>query len=900
MPITSFTIDSTEVRPVIASFDVRETVGGVSTLSCDIVSAASSPVQRFDVFSEVVVVEDGTTIFSGTITQTRERGVGGPVLKGGVPQIVTTITAEDHNRIAERISITESLAADTTTLKAFLTTLVTNYLDDLGVTLHASQADGPTLPEMSFETVRANEVLQALSDATGYLWRIDYDKQLRMWLPGDLVAPFNIDQSDSPPRWGGDVEVETMLGDSYANRVIVICAPVEEEAHVEQFTGDGTTSVWDLEWTLLSHRGYVTDDLAADPDVNRTLTTTPYQGTASWTYHPATNTLERDIGPLPNGQIAAITFRGTFQATATAEDAADIAANGLYEHIERRDDITTQAAAQELADQILAERLNSGEQIVSYETRYTAPTLRAGQRQTITAPARDVSGDFIIRDIQIQAEVSPMEVGSWLTRRVTAKAHEVMVGKWQHTYRDWLRFGSAGTASVGEGGVATSGPAPPDQSIQFNRSGGFGGNAALLFHEDADSVTLGDSHDVQAEFVSDCGDTFADPTDEWDVVAANIFVAAGGGVDGTNGLGSSIAPYNDPWLVKAITPTPTNRVTFKWSQWIPTGSLPFTGFANYVVAGVYYANGGAFAFANRQVSMNTEDDGRFYFLRDSYNGTTIAGPTTDPVWVENEWNEIEIELVVHDSAGSIVLRRNGVEMLSATGLDTQALADAAIDGVEIVPQSIAGEDAVIDNVEINVSQRNLLTGRSHIVVGDDNLLTGVSGTVVGDRNVLHALCDSSPAPSITGSGTFKVCADVIELEAPSISINGGSFEAASTRAIGITIDGAGSAITTGVKGFVVVPFAGTITKATLLSTDASATAGSVVIDVWKDSYANYPPTDADSITAAAPPTLSAANKSEDSTLTGWTTAISAGDVLGFNVDSATTVTRVTLALEVTT
>lgn len=112
--------------------------------------------------------------------------------------------------------------------------------------------------------------------------------------------------------------------------------------------------------------------------------------------------------------------------------------------------------------------------------------------------------------------------------------------------------------------------------------------------------------------------------------------------------------------------------------------------------------------------------------------------------------------------------------------------------------------------------------------------------------------------------------------------------------LGITIDGAGSAISTGVKGFLRVPYACTITKATLLADQS----GSCVIDVWKDSYANAPPTDTDSITASAPPTLSGAAKSEESALTGWTKSIAAGDVLAFNVNSAATVTRVTLLLEV--
>ena len=119
---------------------------------------------------------------------------------------------------------------------------------------------------------------------------------------------------------------------------------------------------------------------------------------------------------------------------------------------------------------------------------------------------------------------------------------------------------------------------------------------------------------------------------------------------------------------------------------------------------------------------------------------------------------------------------------------------------------------------------------------------------------------------------------------------GGGTEASLT----FIIDGGGSAITTGQKGHLEIPFAGTIKQVTMLA-DAS---GSIVVDIWKDTYANFPPTDADSITAAAPPTIAAAQKSQDATLTGWTTAIAAGDILAFNVDSCATITRVTISLKV--
>ncbi len=110
--------------------------------------------------------------------------------------------------------------------------------------------------------------------------------------------------------------------------------------------------------------------------------------------------------------------------------------------------------------------------------------------------------------------------------------------------------------------------------------------------------------------------------------------------------------------------------------------------------------------------------------------------------------------------------------------------------------------------------------------------------------------------------------------------------------IEFVIDGGGAAITTGQKGHMVAPFPGTIVKAEI-EADQS---GSIVVDIWKDTYANFPPTDADSITSASPPTLTSAQKNVDTALSSWTTAVTKGDILAYNVDSATTVQRVVVTL----
>jgi len=155
-----------------------------------------------------------------------------------------------------------------------------------------------------------------------------------------------------------------------------------------------------------------------------------------------------------------------------------------------------------------------------------------------------------------------------------------------------------------------------------------------------------------------------------------------------------------------------------------------------------------------------------------------------------------------------------------------------------------------------------------------------------------------------GSGSsIPFFPDVEDMYEPAIPVPGppgvpgasGSITAAQkTRQIGVVVDGGASVLTTGFKGYKSFPVAGTIIAVRMLA-DVS---GSIVMDIWKDSYANYPPTVVDTITAAAKPTITTAIKSEDVTLTGWTIAVAAGDVFAFNIDSVSVIKRILLELTI--
>lgn len=110
----------------------------------------------------------------------------------------------------------------------------------------------------------------------------------------------------------------------------------------------------------------------------------------------------------------------------------------------------------------------------------------------------------------------------------------------------------------------------------------------------------------------------------------------------------------------------------------------------------------------------------------------------------------------------------------------------------------------------------------------------------------------------------------------------------------VTADGGPGVIAPGFKGFMEVPFSGVITGATIIS-DIT---GSAVIDIWNTPFLAAPPTALDTIISGAKLTMTAAKTVRDTTLTGWSKNLGVGDILGFNVDSASGVKRLLVSLSV--
>lgn len=188
-----------------------------------------------------------------------------------------------------------------------------------------------------------------------------------------------------------------------------------------------------------------------------------------------------------------------------------------------------------------------------------------------------------------------------------------------------------------------------------------------------------------------------------------------------------------------------------------------------------------------------------------------------------------------------------------------------------------------------IFQKMLITGTAIEIwqeIGDATHRNHASSTAPGvNEDVTSGYSIGSTWIDVTNDRAY-VCVDNTDGAAVWLETAGHTVD------IPFLIDGAGTTITTGIKGTISLGFPYTITAWRIVG-DAS---GSIVVDINKSTFQATP--SYSSIAASALPTLSSAITNEDTTLTGWTTSIAAKDILQFEVDSAATVKQVTVILTI--
>lgn len=197
------------------------------------------------------------------------------------------------------------------------------------------------------------------------------------------------------------------------------------------------------------------------------------------------------------------------------------------------------------------------------------------------------------------------------------------------------------------------------------------------------------------------------------------------------------------------------------------------------------------------------------------------------------------------------------------------------------------------------SENTIASGIADGDYGDITASSGGTVLTIDNQAVSYAKIQNVSAASKllgrgdSGSGSVQEITLGTNLSMSGTTLNatgGGS----TGGAFGATFNGGLSVISTGATAVVgPMPYGGTITEVDMLA-DVS---GSAVCDIRKCTYSTYDT--ASSICASAKPTLSSTIKSQDTTLTGWTTAFSTGDIFLFVIESASAIKKLTTTVKVT-
>lgn len=194
-----------------------------------------------------------------------------------------------------------------------------------------------------------------------------------------------------------------------------------------------------------------------------------------------------------------------------------------------------------------------------------------------------------------------------------------------------------------------------------------------------------------------------------------------------------------------------------------------------------------------------------------------------------------------------------------------------------------------------------------------NAAQQLSGTITFDPAITggRARIDASGSGiyTVTGSGTGQAAAgdhghavatslqDGFLSKQDKIKIDTLSGALATRDHLSMYLDGNGVALLSGTRGYAVAPWSGTI-DGWYLFADNEGLSGTLSIDIYRDAYLSFPPNLADRICGSEKPAVAGTKQARDTDLTTWSRIVTRGDVLSFNVDQCSGITKAWLTLMV--
>ncbi len=452
------------------AFEIDWSLGSRATLRCRVEDDDSTASAYRPTVGQSIVLSDGsTTLFSGTILSLHDLPVIAPA-KGTLVEI----DAVDKTEVLDRTRINRSFSSGQT-LKQVLQSIFSTELSGSSLSLDASQANGPTLGDLTFDNVTLTDAFNQLSTITSYVWRGKPDGTVRFFTIGTLTASYSLTSSNKKDVGGVSW---TQTRGAYANRVRLKFGTATQVDKTDTFTTTTGQTSWALTYKIATAtgRGYIIENTGSG-DVQRLVSRYGVDAAPPGGYQidKATSTLHRTSAPTA-GTVITITYPAQFPDEVTVNDTALQATDGIYAAEYSNEAIFDLSQATDYANGLLA-RDKTTPKIVEVSTR--EGMVYPGDTITLTYTARTISGSYLITGLSITDDIDGRP-----KYRLTCASGTQAPGAWL----DFWRGVTGGTSTAG-GSVSGS--------LIPNLSGSFDGPVTANAGDPKYTAILGDDNNGQ-------------------------------------------------------------------------------------------------------------------------------------------------------------------------------------------------------------------------------------------------------------------------------------------------------------------------------------------------------------------------------------------------------------------
>jgi len=382
------------------SGNIRETVqnkSGVMDLQFSIKAGQAIPQEG----AEFIFKDGSRFLFGGYISRTKPTEIGKADL------LIYDIEVSDYsyifnNKIARR-------AYQNQTLKYIVEDLMDTYVDAGYAFTTTNVTVGPTIDSVTFDHISIRKCFEKLQKLTGYVWYVDYEKNIFFTMQTADPAPESItDTSENFQSISISYDMSQVR-----NAVTVIGSDDGEQSESyteETFTGDGETRSWELEdkpseVLFISING-VNQQFSLDVNLRDTdVFTYSFSGQSfALTAAPTTPTGSDTIVIRYYPRVPII-------ARKDDQDSIDLFAtldggDGVYEYTIKESSITSKATATERALQELSEfatPLVNGTFVTRTSLLSGGSIFTPGQVITVNLPSYGIVVDaaFLVQEVNI-------------------------------------------------------------------------------------------------------------------------------------------------------------------------------------------------------------------------------------------------------------------------------------------------------------------------------------------------------------------------------------------------------------------------------------------------------------------------------------------------------------------